>query len=380
MVDDTHKMNDIEELVLLAQRGDRSACAEIDKAAPHHRDWWTAQRRTGIGGSDWATVLGLNPYKRPIDFWQQAMGHAQPVDESEPMRWGKILEPVIAAEYQRRRGGETACHLGGPFSTERSIARSWHLYTLDRLAVLRNGQDMTRRVLEIKSRGWWRQRDYGDDGTDAVPFAEICQVSCYMAGVDVGDADIAVLFNTHHYEEFHVPRDLNLEGQLLDRLGQWWQDHVVARVPPPADGSDQHGQFLRRRYERTTGALVTADSTINSIAGKLRQVCILERHCSGAREMLEQQLAEHLADADGFQLASGETIKFTSARGRVSQSAVIAELASRLDMGPKQLEALEERHRGPTSRRWNRPRVWSQDALDLGVLPAIVHELKGRPQ
>ena len=38
------------------------------KTAEMERDTWLQERSEGIGGSDVATVLGLNPYKTPLTW------------------------------------------------------------------------------------------------------------------------------------------------------------------------------------------------------------------------------------------------------------------------------------------------------------------------
>ena len=35
---------------------------------------WLEGRRTGIGGSDVAAVLSLNPWKPPLDVWNDKLG------------------------------------------------------------------------------------------------------------------------------------------------------------------------------------------------------------------------------------------------------------------------------------------------------------------
>ena len=35
------------------------------------RDEWLKERTKGIGGSDVATILGLNPYKTPLQLWEE---------------------------------------------------------------------------------------------------------------------------------------------------------------------------------------------------------------------------------------------------------------------------------------------------------------------
>jgi putative phage-type endonuclease len=67
------------------------------------RDEWLAARRTGIGGSDIAAILGLSPWRTPLDVYRDKVdGAEQP--ETEAMRWGRLLEDVIAREYAVRAG------------------------------------------------------------------------------------------------------------------------------------------------------------------------------------------------------------------------------------------------------------------------------------
>ena len=46
------------------------------------RDEWLERRRSYIGGSDAAAVVGLNPYKTNVELWQEKTGQLQPKDIS----------------------------------------------------------------------------------------------------------------------------------------------------------------------------------------------------------------------------------------------------------------------------------------------------------
>lgn len=46
------------------------------------RDEWLERRRSFIGGSDAAAVVGLNPYKTNVELWQEKTGQLQPKDIS----------------------------------------------------------------------------------------------------------------------------------------------------------------------------------------------------------------------------------------------------------------------------------------------------------
>lgn len=46
------------------------------------REEWLEERKKGIGGSDAATILGLNPYKTSIQLWEEKTGRKQAEDIS----------------------------------------------------------------------------------------------------------------------------------------------------------------------------------------------------------------------------------------------------------------------------------------------------------
>ena len=74
------------------------------------REDWLAVRKQGIGSSDAAAAVGLNPYKSKLELWLEKTGRdtalpkLDPQDEESPAYWGNILEPVVATHYTRRSG------------------------------------------------------------------------------------------------------------------------------------------------------------------------------------------------------------------------------------------------------------------------------------
>lgn len=61
------------------------------------RDDWLEVRRTGIGSSDAAAAIGLNPYQSQLELWIQKTGKGDllpvvdPNDDTSPMFWGTLL-------------------------------------------------------------------------------------------------------------------------------------------------------------------------------------------------------------------------------------------------------------------------------------------------
>ena len=72
------------------------------------REDWLQIRKQGIGSSDAAAAVGLNPYKSQLELWMEKTGRdagmpkADPQDEESPMYWGNVLEPIVAWHYSKR--------------------------------------------------------------------------------------------------------------------------------------------------------------------------------------------------------------------------------------------------------------------------------------
>jgi len=74
-----------------------------------------AERRTYIGGSDMAAILGLNPYKSPYHVWCLKRGLVtDDVGDQEAVYWGTRHEAMLMEEWARRTGGEVLAY-PGPF-------------------------------------------------------------------------------------------------------------------------------------------------------------------------------------------------------------------------------------------------------------------------
>ena len=63
-----------------------------------------AARKRGIGGSDAPAVLGVSPWRTPLDVYLDKTDQSDPVETTEAMEWGSRLEDQIAAAAAERLG------------------------------------------------------------------------------------------------------------------------------------------------------------------------------------------------------------------------------------------------------------------------------------
>jgi len=196
---------------------------------------WLEQRRTGIGGSDAAAVLGISKWRTPLSVWLDKTGQADAVEENDSMRWGTLLEPVIRQEYAQRTGREIVMP-----GLIRHPQREWMLATPD-------GVSRDNRVVEIKTA---RSADgWGEPGSDQVPEDYLIQVQHYMAVTALPVADIAVLIGGSDFRIYTVESDAELQEMLVAAEDAFWRT-VVERTPPApisyADAMAMYGKRARK--------------------------------------------------------------------------------------------------------------------------------------
>lgn len=208
------------------------------------REEWLAARRKGIGGSDALAALGLSQYGSRYSVWAEKSGLLREQDDREVMRWGRLLEPVIAEEFQQRTGIEaTTCGL------MRHVERGWQLASVDRLTA--DGG-----VLEVKTTSAYKSADWDDD---QLADAAEAQLQHYLAvtGLDHGYA--AALIGGQRLEIRHVERDDRLISLMVEAQAELWQ-MVQDGTAPALDGSDATAKALAELYPNSVEREVEVDA------------------------------------------------------------------------------------------------------------------------
>lgn len=156
---------------------------------------WRQARAQGIGGSEFAAILGLSPYESRFSLWHRKRGLLQEIQQSDAMEWGHRLEPVIADKYADEHPDQIVVTAG----TYRHTDHDWWISNPDRLAI---NPDGTWEIVEIKTARF--PDDWGQSGTDQVPIWYRVQVVSYGAVLGIRRATIAVLIGGSEYREYVV--------------------------------------------------------------------------------------------------------------------------------------------------------------------------------
>jgi putative phage-type endonuclease len=205
------------------------------------RDRWLQLRRSGVGASEIAAVLGESPWLSAIELYAMKVGASEGapgLDEAEHVYWGGRLEPSIIAGYQDRTGR--------PVKREGLLLRSrecpWALCTLDGSTALDVGAPW--RPLEIKNIGVQKAREW-EEGPPRYYFLQI-QQQLLVTGAEC--ATVAALIGGNRMVWCDVPRD-EIEIRRIKRAGRiFWSECVEAGVCPKPDGSESATRALAALY------------------------------------------------------------------------------------------------------------------------------------
>lgn len=220
-----------------------------DPDTPH----WHELRRAGIGGTDVAAIVGeRRASSNARKIWHEKRGDVLPFDEeSEPARWGRLLEPVIAEDWAARTG---AVLLPGGIICNR--AEPWMRAQIDRRVDWCPDQQVgTARPLggvcavEIKTRNAFVAGKWADDAPDDV----LAQVAWQRRVTGLDHIHVVCLIGGQRLVEHTYTADPELEQYLTTAAGRVWDD-VVNDTPPEIDWDDTLSQLLDMLVPNRAGA------------------------------------------------------------------------------------------------------------------------------
>jgi putative phage-type endonuclease len=293
------------------------------------RDEWLAARRTGIGGSDIAAILGLSPWRTPLDVYRDKVEGTEQT-ETEAMRWGLLLEDVIAREYAARAG----VRIQRVNTLIRARDREWAIATLDRVVLPARGRARVTGgelrgadgVLECKVVGPYAAGAWGrGDDPDAVPLHCAAQCMWYLGITGLPWCDVAALIGGQRLIIRRIERDEETISAMFARAETFWRDHVLARVPPPPSNARE----AESAWPSDNGETLEADEQLiaayNSAREARARIAEAERDYEAAVECIKLALGERsVLTLHGRPIA---TWRATAARQKIDYEAVIREAA-----------------------------------------------------
>jgi len=209
------------------------------------RSEWLAARRSGIGSSDAAAILGESSWASPYSVWAEKRGLESSSEENERMRWGTLLEAPIRDEYALRTKRNVRHY--GSFAICRNNKYPWLLSSLDGDIEAAEGNG----VYEGKLVDAFLAEDWADEP----PLKYQIQIQQQMLNTGYRWGSLNCVIGGNKMQWFDLLANDDFQGAMLDRLAKFW-DCVQSGREPEIDGSAAPARAIKTLHPNDDGSAV----------------------------------------------------------------------------------------------------------------------------
>jgi len=267
---------------------------------------WLEARRHHLTSTAMAAVAGVSKYETPLHVYRRHFNQL-PVEENNYMRWGRLLQGVIAAEYERQTNTQLVHAL--PFDLMQHDTEPWAASSFDYFL----GDDT---VVEIKT-GSEMSGDWGLSGTDEVPSQYIIQAEWQLAISGRVKCEIAAfLRDTCDLRIYPIQRDEEVIRHLLTIGADFWKQSIEARVPPPPDFKHPETADLLKDMYGVQDIVIDLTAEADAIMDEYFKLRDQEQDLEKEVEGKKNELLSLVGEASVATVPSGRNIR----RKRVKRS------------------------------------------------------------
>lgn len=246
---------------------------------PKDRAEWLEYRKDGIGSSEVATILGLNPWETPYQLWRRKKGLDAPKDETFAMKAGHYLEDAVSQFWADATGREVI----------KSSAGDW-LFKNNEKGFLQASPDRTywldghrnpnnKGILECKT----TQMSIDPDD---LPKHWFCQVQ-YLLGVsEFKQGSLAWLCSGREFGYKDIAFVPDFFGWMIEEVERFWVDNIIGNVEPDATTVTD---VITKYARHTEGKIIEVSDDILSACNQLKVVKAELAKLEATKEELESK-------------------------------------------------------------------------------------------
>lgn len=216
------------------------------------KEQWLEARKCGIGGSDAASILGLNPYKSSVSVYIEKVDYIHGVSMSDKningckidnsneeanyrMELGNKLEDFVANEFSLKTGLKVR-NVNGILKNDKY---PFAIANIDR-AVVGEKAFLECKVTNSYSKKVWQM---------GVPIHYQIQVNHYMAVTGATHCYVAALIGNEELIIHRIDRDEEIIDEIMKLEAMFWDKCILGGEIPAPDGSLDYSIVLQGLYK-----------------------------------------------------------------------------------------------------------------------------------
>jgi putative phage-type endonuclease len=256
-----------------------------------------------LGGSDIAAVLGLSPWKTPLDLWRDKttprVEGARKQVFTRGIRWeGAVAEMLVERlEHEGRKVEIVASN-----RRYRDADHPFLASEIDFEIRLDGAEEITN--VELKTVHPFRLREWGESGSDTLPIHYTAQVMHGLGVTRRRDGMLAALFGADELRVYPVPADNDTISGLRSRAVAFWNDHVLAGIAPDPTTLEDLTKLFDK--DNPDAHPLLADETLAEQVMRMRAINAEIKAREAEAEALEFAVKRAMRDSTSIVMPNGK--------------------------------------------------------------------------
>lgn len=265
---------------------------------PKDRDEWLEYRKDGIGSSEVATILGLNPWETPYQLWRRKKGLDAPKDETFAMKAGHYLEDAVSQFWADETGREVIKSSAGDWlykNTEKGFLQASPDRTFWIPGMPKNNDN--KGILECKT------TQMSIDADD-LPKHWFCQVQYQLGVAELQQGSLAWLCSGREFGYKDIAFVPDFYGWMIEEVERFWTDYIIGNKEPEAISVTD----VVTKYSRhTDGKIIEVGEDIYQAYSQLKGIKEQLAELEASKDELEAKIKIGFGDAEAISYG-GQTL------------------------------------------------------------------------
>lgn len=259
---------------------------------PTSREQWLEIRKSGIGSSDVATIVGLNPFETRLELWQRIMGITPAKEENNAMLMGHLLEDAVAQRWSQETG-KTIIKRSAIDWIVRDDNRPYMQVSPDRTFWVDDSAKKNhdnKGILECKT------TQVSIDSED-IPKHWFCQVQYQLGVSNLKHGAIAWLTQGRDFGWLPIEFNQTVFDALSNAVEQFWKENVLGKKQPePSTASDYKSLYPIHENDK----FVEVDESVIQDCIALDRINDTIAKAKEEKQRIESELKCDIGSAEGI--------------------------------------------------------------------------------
>lgn len=230
---------------------------------------WLDARRSRIGGSDAAAILGVSPYKTPLQLWEEKTGRRREQQLNPAMLAGTMAESHIRQWYELQNDVSLK---------EATLINSkypWAIASVD-------GISKDNVIIECKFTNF---ETFEGAKAGNIASHHYAQLQHYIAVCEVDFIDYVCMYKSD-IECFRVHKDESFIEDLMEKERYFYETHMLGDVPPETSEKDY--------------VEIECDAELIDLADKFEKITALKNQIEKEHKIIRERLIDATDDGNSL--------------------------------------------------------------------------------